>query len=151
MNLIQFVKQKKELLQQIVRYGIVGTISTGIHYGVYLLLMLLLGKMGVQQTLNANVSYAGGYLIGFCVNYVLTTYFTFKTKASKKNATGFTVSHILNYLIEMGVLNLLLYWGVEKSIAGLIVMIVAVPINFVFLKVSYYLAEKNGKKSNNVE
>ena len=145
MSISQFTNQKKELFLQIVRYGIVGTVSTGIHYGVYLLLMFLLGDLGVQQTLNANISYAGGYLIGFCVNYVLTTYFTFKTKASKKNATGFTVSHVLNYLIEMGVLNLLLYWGVEKSIAGLIVIVVAVPINFVFLKISYYYSGKNEK------
>lgn len=138
--------RRQKLIKQTFRYGVVGTVSTGIHYGGYLLLLYILGRTEINQTANANISYAGGYFIGFCVNYVLTTYFTFETKANSKNATGFTICHVLNYLIEMGVLNLLLYWGVEKSIAGLIVIVVAVPINFVFLKIAYYKIGKIEEK-----
>ncbi len=141
-QVLLYLHKKKNLLLQIGRYGIVGGISTAIHYGTYLLLLWVIGKTGLNQTANANISYAGGYFVGFCFNYFLTTYFTFKTKASKKNATGFTVCHIINYLLEMGVLNLLLFWGLERSMAGLIVIVVAVPINFVMLKIAYYLSGK---------
>lgn len=141
-QILSFFLEKKDLILQIGRYGIVGGISTAIHYGTYLLLLWVLGKTGLNPTVNANLSYAGGYFVGFCFNYFLTTYFTFKTKASKKNATGFTVCHIINYFLEMGFLNLLLLWDMDRSIAGLIVIIVAVPINFVMLKIAYYLSCK---------
>lgn len=143
MTIRSYINQRKELFKQILRYGIVGTVSTGIHYGAYLLMMHVLTVYVVDKTLNANISYAIGYMVGFSVNYVLTTYFTFETKATKKNASGFTISHILNYFIEMGVLNLLLYWHVEKSLAGLVVMVVAVPINFIFLKIAFYVSGKS--------
>lgn len=74
------MKISREEIGRIVRFGIVGTVSTLIHYGVYLLLL---------RWLNPSISYTGGYIVGFCFNYVLTTYFTFRTKSSIKNAAGF--------------------------------------------------------------
>lgn len=136
---LESLVKKKELIGQVVRYAIVGSISTGIHYITYLLLLWAISKTTITNTINANLSYACGYIVGFCFNYFLTTYFTFQTKANKKNATGFTISHILNYLVEMGALNLLLFYNVKESVSGLIVLIVAVPINFIFLKITYYL------------
>lgn len=138
------IKYKRTILQ-FFRYGIVGTISTAIHYLMYLLFLSFFDRAEIHDNFNANISYALGYFIGFCFNYVLTTYFTFKTKANKKNAAGFTVSHVLNYMIEVGVLNGLLSLDFDRSVAGLIVIIVAVPINFVLLKISYYLSNKYAK------
>ena len=105
-----------------------GTVSTVIHYGVYLLLL---------NWLNPSVSYTGGYLVGFCVNYVLTTYFTFRAKSSIKNAAGFSVSHIINYFLELGVLNLFLWFGMEKQLAGIVTLVAVVPINFLILRFVY--------------
>lgn len=132
--------RKRETIEQVFRFGIVGTIATAIHYGVYILILNLLCKQEIEQTVCANISYACGYFVGFCVNYVLTTYFTFKTKANKKNATGFTISHIINYLIETGVLNLLLLWDMDKTLAGLVTLVIAIPINFILLKIVFYVA-----------
>ena len=64
----------------------------------------------------------------------MTTFFTFKKQPTKKNAAGFVASHIVNYLLEIGVLNLFLYYGMEERLAGILTLIVVVPINFLILR-----------------
>ena len=49
---------------QFVRFGVVGTISSAIHYGVYCLVLLVA---------NANISFTAGYAVGFICNYFLST------------------------------------------------------------------------------
>lgn len=122
------MKLSRKEIGRIVRFGIVGTASTFIHYGVYLLLL---------RWLNPNISYTGGYIIGFCFNYVLTTYFTFRSKSSIKNAAGFSVSHVINYFLELGVLNFFLWFGLEKQLAGLVTLVAVVPNNYLFLRFVY--------------
>lgn len=115
----------KEELGRIVRFGITGSLSTLIHYGAYLLALLWV---------NPTVAYTIGYGVGLCFNYVMTTFFTFKKQPTKKNAAGFVASHIVNYLLEIGVLNLFLYYGMEERLAGILTLIVVVPINFLILR-----------------
>lgn len=122
------MKISREEIGRIVRFGIVGTVSTLIHYGVYLLLL---------RWLNPSISYTGGYIVGFCFNYVLTTYFTFRTKSSIKNAAGFSASHIINYFLELGVLNLFLWFGMGKQLTGIVTLVAVVPINFLILRFVY--------------
>ena len=113
---------------RVFRFGIVGAICTGLHYGVYCLCLLVVG---------ASVSYTVGYVVGLLANYVLTTYFTFQSKATRGNVVGFVGSHIVNYLMEIGLLNLFLWLEVSKWLAPIVVMAIAVPINFVLLNVVY--------------
>ncbi|UKK48630.1 GtrA family protein [Prevotella sp. E9-3] len=112
-------------LGRIVRFGITGSLSTLIHYGAYLIALIWMVP---------TIAYTVGYGVGLCVNYVMTTFFTFKEHPSKKNAAGFVASHIVNYLLEIGILNLFLYYGMEKRLAGILVLIVVVPINFLILR-----------------
>ena len=112
-------------LGRIVRFGITGSLSTLIHYGAYLIALIWMVP---------TIAYTVGYGVGPCVNYVMTTFFTFKEHPSKKNAAGFVASHIVNYLLEIGILNLFLYYGMEKRLAGILVLIVVVPINFLILR-----------------
>ena len=74
---------------RVVRFGLVGTLCTALHYGVYCLFLLFA---------NANIAYTAGYGVGLVCNYVLTTYFTFQKKPTKANAAGFVGSHVFNYL-----------------------------------------------------
>lgn len=113
---------------RVFRFGIVGVLCTALHYGVYCLCLLVV---------NANVSYTAGYVVGLLCNYVLTTYFTFQSKATRGNVAGFVASHAVNYLMEMGLLNLFLWLGLSKLLAPIVVMGVAVPINFLLLNVVY--------------
>lgn len=122
------MKLNKKELGRIFRFGVTGGVSTLIHYGVYLFLL---------KWLNPSLSYTVGYIVGFCFNYILTTYFTFKSKTSVRNVAGFSLSHIINYFLELGVLNILLYWGMEKQLSGFVTMVVVVPINFLILRIVY--------------
>lgn len=113
---------------RIVRFGITGTICSAVHYGVYLLFLRLT---------NSNIAYTLGYGVGLVCNYVLTTYFTFNKQPSRRNASGFAASHVINYLMEIGLLNLFLYLSVGDRLAPLLVMVVAVPLNFLMLRFVY--------------
>ena len=110
---------------RIVRFGVTGALSTGLHYCAYLLALLVF---------NATLSYTIGYGVGLIFNYFMTTRFTFKEQATKKNAAGFLGSHIINYLLEIGLLNLLMHFGVGKALAGIMTLVMIVPVNFLLLR-----------------
>lgn len=118
-------KRWREELGRIIRFGITGSLASLIHYGAYLVALIWT---------SATIAYTIGYGVGLCVNYVLTTFFTFHKQPSKKNAAGFVASHILNYLLEIGILNLLIHFAVDERLAGILVLIVVVPINFLLLR-----------------
>ena len=119
---------------RIVRFGITGTTCSLIHYGVYCLILLFA---------NYNIAYTGGYACGLIVNYFLTTYFTFRKKPGKGNLAGFIGSHILNYLLEMGLLNLFVWIGLGHWLAPICVMGIVVPINFLILQLVYTFKRKH--------
>jgi putative flippase GtrA len=116
---------KKQEFWRIVRFGITGSLSTLLHYGAYLLALLWV---------NPTVAYTAGYGVGLCFNYVMTTFFTFREHPTKKNAAGFVASHMVNYLLEIGVLNAFLYFGMEERLAGIVTLVVVVPVNFLLLR-----------------
>ena len=126
----------QEKFWQVVRFGIVGTISSAIHCGVNCRLL---------EFVNPNFAFTGGYIVGFICNYFLTTFFTFRSHPSSANAAGFSFSHIVNYLLEIGLLNLFLWMGAGKLLAPILVMIIVVPINFLILHF-VYTYRKKGKK-----
>ena len=91
----------------------------------------------------ANIAFTVGYTVGFACNYLLTTFFTFRTKPSSTNAIGFGFSHLINYLLEMGMLNFFLWTGAARWLAALLAMSVAVPVNFLILYFVYLHKEKS--------
>lgn len=131
-----------------VRFGITGTVSSLIHYGVYCL---------VLPWSNAAVAYTAGYAVGLCCNYVLTTYFTFQRRPTKGNAVGFVGSHALNYLLEIILLELFLWMGIGELIAPIVVLVIVVPINFLLLRFVFihhsrplYFVHDRGQMCNNI-
>lgn len=116
---------RREEFFRIVRFGITGTLSTALHYGVYLLALLWLIP-GVAYTL--------GYGVGLCFNYAMTTRFTFRRQPTRRNAAGFVMSHVVNYLLELAVLYIFLFMGVEERLAGILTLVVVVPVNFLILR-----------------
>ncbi len=131
------IKLNKEQLWaefwRIFRFGITGSISSLIHYGAYCLALLYL---------NPTLSYSFGYMVGLVFNYIMTTYFTFRQHPSKKNAAGFVSSHALNYLLEIGLLNLFLWIGFSQWLAPILVMVIVVPINFLILRFVFLWKKK---------
>lgn len=117
---------------EFVRFCIVGGLATAIHYGVYALLQML-ADSGVWL----NVAYTAGYAISLVCNFFLTTYFTFRSKASTGKVAGFGFSHLVNYSLHIVLLNIFLSIGVHRLLAPAFVLMVAVPTNFTILHFVY--------------
>ena len=111
--------------QEIIRFGIVGTVATGIHYGIYLLL---------NHIILVWLAYTIGYIISFICNFYLTSIFTFKSKATIKKGIGFIVCHIINYILHLFFLTLFIWVGVGKNYAPIPVYLIVIPINFLLVR-----------------
>ena len=83
-------------MTEVIRFGIVGTISTLTLYGIYWLCLFLCSP---------SIAYTIAYVCAFVVNYLLTTSFTFKVKKSFKNGLGFVGSNVINYFVSIMLLN----------------------------------------------
>lgn len=59
--------------------------------------------------------------------------FTFRTKPSTKKGIGFAFSHLINYGMHIGLLNLFLWIGISADLAPIRVFCIAVPLNFIIV------------------
>ena len=122
-------------MNEVIRFGIVGVISTALHYGIYRVL---------QYWMNVNIAYTIGYVLSFLVNYYLTAHFTFKEKTSAKNGLGFGGAHLFNYCLQIALLNFWIWVGLSKEIAPLGVYAIAVPTNFLLVRYVFKQWKKGG-------
>ena len=137
----------KERLGEIIRFGIVGVLAVAIQYGVYLLLLWLFDdspstlpfREGAGFPLLANCF---AYVVSFLFNYVASTRYTFHVRSTARRGAGFTLAHLVNFLLQTLLLALFLRLGLSKPVAMLPVFAICVPINF--LLVRYFL--KKGEK-----
>ena len=118
-------------LREPLRFVIVGIIATAIQFGVYLVLL---------NIVNASIALTIGYLISLACNFLLSTYYTFSTKPTTRKAGGFVLSHVVNWLMQLGTINLFIYMGISKEWAPIPMYIVCMPVNF--LMVSFSLKDK---------
>lgn len=117
--------RNKQTFYELIRFGIVGVIATAIHYYVYWLLM---------HWLYVTIAYSIGYVVSFVCNFLLTSYFTFRKRASVKKGLGFGVAHGVNYLLHVLFLHFFLWLGVSKSMAPIPVFAMVIPINFLLVR-----------------
>ena len=110
---------------EIARFVIVGVIATALHYGIYWILM---------RWVNVNIAYTIGYALSFICNFFLTSYFTFKAKATMKRGLGFGSAHLLNYLLQMLFLNFFIWLGIKAEWAPIPVYMIVIPINFLLVR-----------------
>ena len=112
-------------INEFIRFGIVGCIAVVVQYAVYYLCL---------KFVSHNVSYTIGYIFSFIVNYILTTSFTFRIKKTGRNGVGFTLSHLVNYCMQVGLLNLFIYFGCSKQIEPIPVFVICIPTNFLMVR-----------------
>ena len=110
---------------EVIRFIITGVVSTLTTYLVYWVLLPIL---------NHSIAFLVGYLVAVIVNYIMTTSFTFKVKATKKNGLGFIVSNIINFVLSEAFLNLFIYLGVSKQWAPIPMYAICIPINFLIVR-----------------
>ena len=113
------------VINEFVRFGIVGVVATATHYGIYYLL---------QPHINVNIAYTTGYALSFIANFYLTSYFTFGAKPSWKKLMGMGGAHLVNYLLHIVLLNLFLFIGITKTWAPVPVFVIAIPVNFLLIR-----------------
>lgn len=116
-----------------IRFVIVGVAATAIHYSVYWLL---------QQFINAGVAYTIGYAVSFAANFLLTSLFTFKAKATVKRGLGFALAHLCNYLLQIVLLHIVLAAGMSRELAPLPVYCISVPVNFLMVRFVFKKIDK---------
>lgn len=129
----------KERFFQFFRFGIVGVIATIIHYGVYWIFL---------KWINPTFAYSIGYGVSFVVNFFLSSFFTFKIRPDIEKGFRFALSHGINYLLHISLLNIFLYLGIPKTFAPFPVFALVVPINFILVQTALTHNKKNEKNIN---
>lgn len=119
------MNMNKEAIGEMIRFSIVGVLVTAIHYGVYWLLQLVV---------NVNIAWTAGYVAGFIVNYYLSAFYIFRKKTSVKNGAGFGMAHVVNYLLQMVLLNFFIWIGLSAEMAPVGIYAVSIPVNFLLVR-----------------
>lgn len=123
-RIIEKYRESKSL-REFVRFGITGGISTLVTYVVYYVLL---------NWLNPTISFTIAYIVAMVVNYILTTAFTFKVDANRKNAVGFVISNVINYVLCTALLNAFIWIGVSKQLAPIPMYCISIPVNFLIVR-----------------
>lgn len=123
---------KKYKLEEFIKFVIVGFMATAISYVIYYFL---------QKKINENIAYTIGYGTSFCFNFIASNLFTFKTKPNAQKGFRFAFAHFMNYLIQLGLLNLFILVNIPKEYAPIPIYIIAIPLNFIFVRLA--LKNKN--------
>jgi putative flippase GtrA len=124
MNIHHLLKSSK--FHQFIRFIFVGGTATVLHYMIYSLLQL--------SDINYNLAYTIGYGISFIFNFLASNYYTFKTNPSTGRIVRFAIAHGFNYGLQMSLLNLFIYFGIDKSLAPVFVYMITIPSSFIFVK-----------------
>ena len=102
----------KKLINQILKFGVVGGIAFVIDYGILFLLAKVIG-------LNELISAAISFIISLTFNYFLSTKWVFEAKKKKPKEV---IIFVLLSVVGLGINEVLIYLGTKKL--GLDVMIV---------------------------
>lgn len=127
---------KSSRMWEIFRFGLVGTLVTVLHYVVY---------WWFKRWMDYSLAFAIGYGLSFVVNYVLTSYFTFRRKASLKNGIGFGGAHLFNFILQTLLLRLFVWMGFTPTLAPIPVYLISIPTNFLMVR---FVFKGRGKKRN---
>lgn len=128
-KILKNVLKSESRVDEIIRFAITGGIATVLQYGVYVIFVDAVGVKAVPSTL---ISYA----ISFIANFLLSTYFTFKTKPTRRNGLGFVLSHMINMGLQTGLV------AIFKEIVGptlalLPALAICIPCNYFMVRYAF--------------
>lgn len=114
----------KKLMEQIVRFGIVGVIAFAVDYAV---LLLLTEVAGIHYLISSAVS----FVVSVAVNYVLSIAFVFETDKSRgkgrefvlfavMSAGGLGINQLMMWLLSEG---MFIPYQLSKLLATAVVMV----------------------------
>ena len=111
------------------RFVLVGAFGTGLQYGVYYLLLEVFQNHYPDIPVLTSLAFTIGFVVEMVCNYFLTNFYTFKTRPSWKNAGGFLLGRVLNYVIQLLLLNALVWLHMGEEWAGIMAIMLAGVIN----------------------
>lgn len=115
----------KKTIYELMRFCITGCLATVVHYLIYYVLM---------NFINTSVAFTIGYLLSFILNYLMSARFTFRKKTSTRNGLGFCCAHLINYLLQIILLNMFIHYDVPERFAPLPVYCISIPVNFIVVR-----------------
>lgn len=108
------------------RFCLVGGMALIIQYGLY--------YFGIQYIENFSLAYVLSYFFSALFNYCLTVRYTFAVEFSQLKLLGFLACHLFNLIFQVVLLNFALFIGMEASLAPIPVYVIAVPTNFILVR-----------------
>lgn len=115
----------KKLIEQIMKFGIVGFLCFFIDYFV---LFAATEILGINYLISSGISFS----VSVIINYILSTKFVFQTKQDTNKMKEFILFVILS-LVGLGINQIIMWFTVEKvSIYYLLGKIVATAIVMVY-------------------
>ena len=124
-----------------VRFVCVGALGTGLQYGMYYLLLELFQRQWGEMAILTSVAFTAGFIIEMICNYFLTSFYTFKVRPTWKNAGGFLFGRAINYVIQLLLLNILLWLHMSEEWSGIAAIALAGVINY-FVLLPFYKDKK---------
>lgn len=108
------MEKKPTLMQQILRFGLLGVFCFVVDYLIYRLMNLIFERTGLATVFEYYylVSTAISFIVSVTVNYVFSMKFVFSGKEGMSRQKEFTIFVILS-VIGMGVNALCMYVGVD--------------------------------------
>lgn len=128
-----------------VRFVLVGALGTGVQYGIYYALLMIFQQHWPEVNILTSIAFTVGFVIEMVLNYLLTSFYTFKKKPSWKNAGGFLLGRALNYGIQLLFLNVMIWLQMSEEWAGIVAIMLAGVINYFVLR-PFYKDKKNESK-----
>lgn len=110
------------LLGHATRFTTVGFINTGVYYGSYLLLQMVMPYLAAHLLAT---------LIAMIGSFFLNTYWTFQTTPTWRKFAIFPLTNLTNYVVQtVGVVVLVETLRMDARIAPLFAAVFAIPITF---------------------
>ena len=123
------------------RFVLVGALGTGLQYGIYYMLLGVFQQHWPEVMILTSLAFTIGFVMEMICNYFLTSFYTFRVRPNWKNAGGFLVGRALNYVIQLILLNCLIWLHMSEEWAGIAAIALAGVINY-FVLLPFYKDNK---------
>ena len=124
-----------------VRFVLVGALGTGLQYGIYYMLLGVFQQHWPEMMILTSLAFTIGFVMEMICNYFLTSFYTFRVRPNWKNAGGFLVGRALNFVIQLILLNCLIWLHMSEEWAGIAAIALAGVINY-FVLLPFYKDNK---------
>ncbi len=117
----------KRNINEIIKFGIVGGICTGIDAVIFYCF---------HNPLGYNIAIILGFLISIGVNYLLNIYWSFSTRPSIKNAVGVLGAHTFNiFIVRLGLMWLFVeIIDLQVRLAYIPMLTISIITNFLIIR-----------------